>query len=267
MTYPGGTDENVAQSWWPNGLRKTASRGGISRTMNYNRRGLLTVETLAIDGAPYEIDNAYNTRGQLASTTYPDAAVVDYAPDAWGEPTKVGTYASAMTYWPNGAVKGFSYGNGLAHAMSQNTRLLPQTVVEGSVINTDYGYDGVGNVTAITDHLAAHTDSVAMGYDLANRLQTANAAAMWGNATFGYDDSDNLKTATRRWRGDQLHDRCGDESRDGDGRRWHTTPLAYDGQGHLVQKGAQHFTFDRSDLLLGSPGKHRIATTPTGGAR
>ncbi len=196
VIYPGGTDENIAQTWWPNSLRKTASRGGITRTTNYNRRGLLTYETLAIDGDPYEIDYAYNTRGQLSGLTYPDATAIDYAPDAWGEPTKVGTYASGLTYWPNGAVKGFTYGNGLARAMSQNTRLLPQTVTEGSVINTDYGYDGVGNVTAITDHLAAHTDSVAMGYDLANRLQTANAAAMWGNATFGYDDSDNLKTAT-----------------------------------------------------------------------
>ena len=43
----------------------TASRGGITRTTNYNRRGLLTFETLAIDGDPYEIDYAYNTRGQL----------------------------------------------------------------------------------------------------------------------------------------------------------------------------------------------------------
>lgn len=254
VTYPGSTDENIAQTWWPNSLRKTASRGGITRTTNYNRRGLLTYETLAIDGDPYEIDYAYNTRGQLSGLTYPDATAIDYAPDAWGEPTKVGTYASGLTYWPNGAVKTFSYGNGVAHAMSQNTRLLPQTVTEGSVINTDYGYDGVGNVTAITDHLAAHTDSVAMGYDLANRLQTANAAAMWGNATFGYDDSDNLKTATvggvtTSFTIDAATNRATAMVVGGV-----STPLQYDGQGHLTHKGSQVFTFDRSDLLLGLPG-------------
>ncbi|HEX5122959.1 MAG TPA: RHS repeat-associated core domain-containing protein, partial [Rhodanobacteraceae bacterium] len=254
VAYPGGTDENIAQTWWPNGLVKTASRGGITRTTNYNRRGLLTYETLAIDGDPYEIDYAYNTRGQLSGLTYPDGTAIDYASDAWGEPTKVGTYASGITYWPNGAVKTFSYGNGIAHAMSQNTRQLPQTVVDGSVINTDYGYDGVGNVTAITDHLAAHTDSVAMGYDLANRLQTANAAAMWGNATFGYDDSDNLKSATvggvaTSFTIDAATNRATAMVIGGV-----STSLQYDGQGHLTHKGAQTFTFDRSDLLLGLPG-------------
>ena len=31
--------------------------------------------------------------------------------------------------------------------------------------------------------------------------------------------------------------------------------LVYDAQGHLVQKGAQTFAFDRSDLLLGTNGE------------
>ncbi len=163
----------------PSGHPHTRNRGGVNRTTNYNRRGLLTFETLAIDGDPYEIDYAYNTRGQLSTLTYPDASSVDYAPNPWGEPTKVGTFASAVTYWPNGAVKGFNYGNGLVHAMTENTRLLPQNVTEGAVINRDLGYDGVGNVTSITDHLTGHPDSVAMSYDTASRLTTANAAALW----------------------------------------------------------------------------------------
>jgi RHS repeat-associated protein len=33
-----------------------------------------------------------------------------------------------------------------------------------------------------------------------------------------------------------------------------STALQYDAQGHLIKKGAQSFTFDRSDLLLGLPG-------------
>ena len=55
--------------------------------------------------------------------------------------------------------------------MTQDTRLLPQNVTEAGALDRDYGYDGVGNVTAITDHLAGNIDSVAMTYDAANRLR------------------------------------------------------------------------------------------------
>ncbi|HEY6984704.1 MAG TPA: hypothetical protein VH375_01370, partial [Rhodanobacteraceae bacterium] len=254
VDYPGSTDEDIVQTWWPNGIRHTASRGGMTRTSNYNRRGLLTFETVAIDGDPYEIDTAYNTRGQIATLTYPDATAIDYAPNAWGDPTKVGAYATGTTYWPNGAVKGFTYGNGLAHAMTQNSRLLPQNVTEGAVLNRDLGYDGVGNVTSITDHLVGHADSVAMSYDTENRLLTANAGALWGNATFTYDDFDNLKTSTiggvqTSFTIDAATNRATAMVTGGT-----TTSLQYDGQGHLMHKGSQSFTFDRSDLLLGLPG-------------
>ncbi len=254
VNYPGGTAENIVQTWWPNGLLHTANRGGINRTTNYNRRGLLTFETLAIDGDPYEIDYAYNTRGQLSTLTYPDASSVDYAPNPWGEPTKVGTFASAVTYWPNGAVKGFNYGNGLVHAMTENTRLLPQNVTEGAVINRDLGYDGVGNVTSITDHLTGHPDSVAMSYDTANRLLTANASALWGNASFTYDDTDNLKTATVGGVQTSFTISATTNRATAMVTGGVTTPLNYDVQGHLIQKGNQSYTFDRSDLLLGLPG-------------
>jgi YD repeat-containing protein len=134
-------------------------------------------------------------------------------------------------------------------------RLLPQSVGEGSVQRRDYGYDDVGNVIAITDHLAAHADSVAMSYDAASRLDTANAAALWGNATFTYDDTDNLKTAkignvTTTFTIDAVTNRASKLAVGGA-----TTNLIYDTQGHLTQKGGQTFTFDRSDLLLGTGGE------------
>ena len=80
--------EDLTQTSWPTGQVKTASRGDLTRTSNYNRRGLLTFETLTIDGTPYEIDTAYNARGQPAFLTYPDASSVDYAPNAFGDPSE-----------------------------------------------------------------------------------------------------------------------------------------------------------------------------------
>jgi RHS repeat-associated protein len=255
VDYSGGSSEDITQSWWPNSLVKTATRGSVSRTTNYNRRGLLTYESVAVDGVPYEIDTTYNTRGQPASLKYPDGRSVDYAPDAWGEPTKIGSYASGIAWWPNGAVKGFTYGNGIAHSMMQDERLLPASIVEGAAQSRDYDYDGVGNVIAITDHLGAHADSVAMSYDAASRLETANAAGLWGNATFTYDDTDNLKTAkigsvTTTFTIDAATNRASKLAVGGA-----SSNLGYDTQGHLIQKGGQTFTFDRSDLLLGTGGE------------
>lgn len=40
------------------------------RNYNPNWRGLPTTETIAVDGTAYEIDCAYNTRGQLATLMY-----------------------------------------------------------------------------------------------------------------------------------------------------------------------------------------------------
>jgi hypothetical protein len=48
--------------------------------------------------------------------------------------------------------------------MTQDARMLPAGVAEGSVQSRDYDYDRVGNVTAITDQLAGHPDSVLMRY-------------------------------------------------------------------------------------------------------
>ena len=41
-----------------------------------------------------------------------------------GHSTQAGSYASNVTYYPNGAIAGFTYGNGIGHTLTQNTRGL-----------------------------------------------------------------------------------------------------------------------------------------------
>ena len=38
---------------------------------------------------------------------------VSYAPNALGQPTQAGSYATGVQYFPNGAIKQFTYGNGI----------------------------------------------------------------------------------------------------------------------------------------------------------
>jgi hypothetical protein len=73
------------------------------------------------------------------------------APNALGQPTRAGDYATWVSYYPNGAVKAFTYGNGIVHSLIQNARGLPDTSTDAcgstKVLSDSYG----GNVAAITD--------------------------------------------------------------------------------------------------------------------
>lgn len=104
---------------------------------------------MAYAGATYNIDHGYDQNASRSSLTYPDAAVVTYAPNALGEATQVGSYACAVTYHPNGAVAGFRYGNGLAHTMTQNVRGLPEWSTDTGVLRDNYVYDKNANVAFI----------------------------------------------------------------------------------------------------------------------
>ena len=50
----------------------------------------------------------YDANGQPPNLTYPASylgSIVNYAPNALGQPTKAGTYASAATYFLNGVIR------------------------------------------------------------------------------------------------------------------------------------------------------------------
>ena len=50
---------------------------------------------------------------------------LEFSPNALGQPTQVGSYATGVSYYPNGAIQQFTYGNGIVHTMTQNARQLP----------------------------------------------------------------------------------------------------------------------------------------------
>ena len=87
----------------------------------------------------------------MAGITYPDNTRVDYAPNALGEPGKAGPFASNISFHANGALAGFTYGNGIVHSMQQNLRNLPAISQDGSILKDQYRYDPNGNVSAIDD--------------------------------------------------------------------------------------------------------------------
>jgi YD repeat-containing protein len=160
INYPTGTDDS-GFTYYGDGRVKTATRGGAVWTNTYFNRGALKSESLAIDGKTFALGYTYDTLGQLKTQTYPSSRQVDYAPDALGRPTQVGSYADALDYAPGGLLTGMTYGNGVEYVASANTRTLLSSEsygLSGNVLSArTLAWDGNGNLDSITDSVVADT--------------------------------------------------------------------------------------------------------------
>ena len=206
VTSSGGA-ANVTTTYEADGMVRTlvASNGPdvVTTQYSYNARRLLTRETLQVNALlPWTFDYAYNGAASLSSQTYPGGLLVGYAPDALGRPTQVGSFASGVTYYPNGAISGFTYGNGIVHTMTQNARLLPAGSLDAygttKILDDAYDYDANGNVVSMIDALPATGDNrtrTGATYDGLDRLLSAVSPNQWGTATYTYDALDNLRSS------------------------------------------------------------------------
>lgn len=256
-------DGNGNQTWAyaPDGLPvqvTTLNNEGTTSVVSsytYNKRRLLTGETLHQPNLyTWSIGYDYSANGDLTRHVSP-GLTVDYAPNALGQPTQASSYASAVTYHPSGGMAQFTYGNGIVHTMTRNARGLPERSRDAygttSVLDDSYDYDTVGNVAAISDGLVGARGDRTMTYDGLDRL-TSVLSPMFGQANYGYDVLDNLRTVkigTSRdhtyvydgaWRLSNVTNTVGGATVAG---------LAYDAQGNLANKNGQLFRFDKGNRL------------------
>lgn len=267
LSFPDG---NGNQRWvyWPDGQVKqiTTTNAGVAtyNSYAYNRRRLSVGESLSpADGEAWAMSYGYTPNGHLASIRYPSGQVVTYAPNALGQAMEAGTYATGVSYYPNGAIKQFTYGNGIVHMMTQNTRQLPDTsrdtYGDTAFLGDGYDYDHNGNVVAISDGATSRNQrgNRTMTYDGLDRL-TQTVSPMFGTATYAYDVLDNLTRVTAPGRD---HHYCYDSN-------WQLTNvkvggcsdssvigLGYDVQGNLNNKNGQIFAFDYGNRLREATGK------------
>jgi len=272
LTFPDGegnqvwtyTADNLPTSVVTTMLSDTRT---VTNQYAYNRRRLPTIETQQLTGwDTYAVTRQYDANGHLASLVYPAGylgSVVDYAPNALGQPTKAGTFASAVTYHPNGAIQSFTYGNGLKHALTQNLRGLPDTSCDfasscnaSAVLNDGYDYDANGNVAAISDGRTGNAGDRTMTYDALDRLTQVVAPGMFGTASYTYDVLDNL-TRTKVTGGNRVRDQysCYDSTwrlttvRTGSCTGSTVMSLTYDVQGNLATRNGVTHTFDFGNRL------------------
>jgi YD repeat-containing protein len=260
LTFPDGRGN---QNWYyaPDGLpveiytRNDPNELPVINRYYYNQRRLLVAESMQHSSlGTVTLHHGYDANGNLAWQIYPGGRSIDYAPDALGRTTMAGSYAQQASYYANGALAGFVYGNGIVHTMVQNARGLPERSrdanASGAVHDDSYDYDAAGNVLAISDGLPGAPGNRDMAYDGLDRLRTVTAPS-FGNALYEYDALDNLRRAKVGSR-DRTHyfdpaNRLVNVMETVTGAT--VTGMSYDSQGNMSVRNGQAFAFDYGNRL------------------
>lgn len=263
-------DGNGNQTWSYNAAGKpkqivTANTGDhqVINTYVHNKRGLLIGETVQQQGGDiWTMGYGYDGNAALASLQYPSGMLLALEPNALGQPTRVGTHATGVRYYPNDGLRGFNFGNGIAHSMTQNARGLPARTVDAGVIDNSFVYDANGNVASITDAVES-SKSRQMQYDVLDRLTRTTSAAFGGGGVFNftYDVLDNLRSAKlgtikQNNYSYDARNRMTTVNRD-DGSA--IMGLDYDVQGNLAKKNGEVFRFDTGNRLRDAGGVEAYA--------
>ncbi len=295
LTFPNGGVGNQIWTYEKDNLPKSITAYNdannatpVLTTYVYNKRRLLTGESITQHNgtAPWytwTIGYAYDGYGHLSTQTYPTGLVVDYAPNPLGQPTRAGTYATDAQYYPNGALKQFTYGNGIVHTMTQNARQLPQRVsTTGKAMDYEYGYDPNGNVAHVLDHVTGTPTARHrwMTYDNLDRL-TSVASAVFGGSDhthrFTYDALDNIeswKHAGAKDYADYIYDAQNRLTLIRNAAGAAVVAIDYDEKGNLRNKNGQGYVFDFGNRLRSATGREtyrydglgrRVQTTATNG--
>lgn len=259
VNYP-GTAVDIGTTYYADGQVNAVTAGTSVLTYQYNKRRLLTSEQTQTPFINWTTTHSYSNLGHLGATTYPNGHAVSFAPNALGQATQAGTYATAATYFPNGALKSFTYGNGLQHTLTLNTRQLPErsrdALGANVVLDDTYDYDNNGNVAGITDGLPLQPGNRDMTYDALDRLVGVVAGPeQGGNGVFAYDPLDNIRqldqgTRTGRHQYDEVTNRL-TALKNAAGTT--LSSYLYDDRGNLASRteGGQTytFTFDTANRL------------------
>lgn len=118
-----------------------------------------------------------------------------------------------------------------------STNAFAQGFAPVPFIDLEYSYDGVGNVTGITDYINSG-NSCSMQYDSVDRLTVANGP--WGGGSYTYDlvgnrTSESLGTNTTNF------------SYDGANRLANAT---HDSNGNIISDGFNTYTYDSENRLI-----------------
>jgi RHS repeat-associated protein len=230
-----------------------------SSIYHYDSLGRLSSEVKTVLGVSYTTSYGYDNVGNLASLTYPSGRVVTHGYNAVNRPvlvqsTRQGTAqtpASGFAYDNVDHLTSMTLGNGIVEGRGYDAMDRLSSISALPALSVSFGYDAVGNITAIGDGLteAVSPDLGTTSYSyLANRLDNVVEGAV--TRTYGYDNAGNTI-----WDG-ALEYRYNQDGRLKKVLSGTTTigEYTYDGRGRRVIKTASGetrvFHYDRFDRLI-----------------
>ncbi len=267
LVPPAGT-QSTTYTYDPLGNVATANSGLTYWTAYRNKLGQLTGESLQVSGQGlWRMGYAHDAYGSVSTIQYPNGEAVSYAPDALGRATQVGSYATAITYYSDGDIASFTFGNGDSYAVQKNARQLLSNFTYGNggtlKLSEDYAYDANGNITSIND-LANGTRTKTFGYDTLNRLTSAQANNLWGTETYAYDPLNNIRS---RVSGGQTFTYNYDATNRLTGITQGASSvitLGYDNRGNVNSRNGIALNFDQKNQLTSSQGYDSYAYDAAG---
>jgi RHS repeat-associated protein len=279
LTYD-STDATQCPGTTCSGKLSTAIRtnpvlGTVQTTQSYRydattgrpvRRDTALSTTTSFSGLSFFFTQAYNKLGAVKKLTYPcqssDGACTDTPltigynyTDALlssvddGNAPVATTWASGITYQPNGLIADVVHGNGKMHekwSADFAGMARPGNIVARNAADTadlwstgTYQYDGAGNIKSI--------GNTAYVYDDLQQLRTTvNAIGSSFNATTtNYDAFGNILSTTQSFCGSGI--RCGSSTslaRKTDTSHNHYTDMTYDSAGNVTVDGHRSFAYD-----------------------
>jgi RHS repeat-associated protein len=258
VDFPDATVD-IASSYTPDGRVATLGAGPHVWTYTYNRLRLPTRERLdhTYQGTvyPYTTDWTYTALGHRASMVAGNGLSVAYAPNALGQPTRAGSFATNVTYFPDGQLKGFTYGNGAVRSIEQNTRRLPSRIADirsgVTILDDRFSWDANGNLTNQDDQLNLAGGDRSLSYDARDRLLSAQIGGV-PTETFTYDALDNL--TSRQWGGQLSRYHYNAEGQLASITGLNAQSFSYDVRGNQSGRGGRAQVFDRANRLLSVSG-------------
>ncbi len=242
INYPASPD--VVQQYDDNNNVTLIDNGIARRTFGYDANDNLRTESVVVGGQTLSAAYAYNSLDNLSSITYPSLRQVAYSPDVLGRPTAAVPYLTSVSHHPNGVPQSIQYANGQVATIGINNRqwisgISAQKAGAGYAAGLTYGYDGLANVTSITNSLDS-MDSKSMTYDGLDRLIGA------GSAAISYDGADNItymRTDAGTLGYSYINNRLSNVS------GYKTYSFGYDSYGNVRNNGLNTFVYDDASNL------------------
>ncbi|MBE0371105.1 RHS repeat domain-containing protein [Pseudoalteromonas aurantia] len=245
--------------------------GDVTHTYSYNNQDLLEKETLQLVGEqPLVLDYRYNAAKHIQQQVYPDNTIVEFDPNGFGkaqsvtavtsEGTELQVFASDVEYYVNGAISGFTYGNGVKHSLSfyddsQRPKALSDKQGNAHLVHLSYSYDNNDNITKILD--GANTSAYSLTnlkYDSLDRLTATTGGQSIGSSALEYDDFGNILKYSSKGRALSYTYNAKNQLSSVSGISGKYDNIQYDSRGNIKHNGAFALQFNDANQLKSAKG-------------